>query len=181
MAYRISQVMTKTGDQGQTGLADGSRVKKDSLRIQAIGDVDELNSFLGLVISFQPPEAVSNVLIQIQHQLFDVGGELSLPGVKKVTGKTVAMLEGQIVAIGGKLPPINGFILPGGTAAAAQLQVARSVCRRAERSVVALDGTEKVSPDLLYYMNRLSDLLFILARETNRSAGCPEVLSNEVS
>ncbi|MBS7327499.1 MAG: cob(I)yrinic acid a,c-diamide adenosyltransferase [Oxalobacter sp.] len=181
MAYRISQVMTKTGDKGQTGLADGSRVKKDSLRIQAIGDVDELNSLLGLVISFQPPEAVSNVLLKVQHQLFEVGGELSLPGVRKVTGKTVAMLEDQIVAIGGKLPPLNGFVLPRGTAAAAQLQVARSVCRRAERSVVALDGAEKVSPDLLCYLNRLSDLLFILARETNRSAGCPEILSNEVS
>ena len=99
MAYRISQVMTKTGDQGQTGLADGSRVKKDSLRIQAIGDVDELKSLLGLAVSFQPPEAVSNILLQVQHQLFEVGGELSLPGVRKVTGKTVAILEGQIAAI----------------------------------------------------------------------------------
>lgn len=181
MTYRISQVVTKTGDQGQTGLADGSRVRKNSLRIQVIGDVDELNSLLGWVISLQPPEAVSHVLLQIQHQLFAVGGELSLSSGEKVTGEAVAMLEEQIAAINKKLPPLNGFILPGGTVAAAQLQVARSVCRRAERSLTALDEIEEVSPDLRCYMNRLSDLLFILARETNQSAGCPERLFQQVS
>lgn len=175
MAHRISQVMTKTGDQGQTGLADGSRVKKSSLRIQAIGDIDELNSVLGLAVSFQPPETVSKVLLQIQHQLFAVGGELSSPGSKKVTGEMVGILEGHITAFNGNLP-LDGFVLPGGTVAAAEIQVARSVCRRSERTIVALDATEQVSPDLLRYLNRLSDLLFILARETNRSAGCQESL-----
>lgn len=176
MAHRISQVMTKTGDQDQTGLADGSWVKKSSLRIQVIGDIDELNSILGLAVSFQPPETVSNVLLQIQRQLFAVGGELSSPGSKKVTGEMVGILEGHITAFNGNLPPLDGFVLPGGTVAAAEIQVARSVCRRSERTIVALDATEQVSPDLLRYLNRLSDLLFILARETNRSAGCQESL-----
>lgn len=179
MAHRISEVMTKTGDKGQTGLADGSRVKKSNLRIQAIGDIDELNSILGLSVSFQPPETVSNVLLQIQHQLFAVGDELSSPGSKKVTREMIGKLEEYIIAFNGNLPPLDGFVLPGGSVAAAEIQVARSVCRRSERSIIALDTVEQVSPDLLHYLNRLSDLLFILARETNRSVGCQENLATE--
>ncbi len=171
---RISKIVTKAGDQGQTGLADGIRVKKNSLPIQVIGDVDELNSHLGLVISLQPPESVSNVLLQIQHQLFAVGEELSSSNSIRITEREIAMLEGQIDASSKKLPSLNGFILPGGTLIAAQIQVARSICRRAERSLVALNEQKTVSPALLCYLNRLSDLLFILAQETNLSAGCQE-------
>ena len=171
MTDHIPQVITKTGDQGQTSLADGTRIAKSSLRIQVIGEIDELNSLIGLVASLHPPFTIGKILIQVQYQLFAVGEELSSPGKVRITEKDIAVLEGEAIALSSKLPFLKTFILPGGTVIAAQIHVARSVCRRAERSLAALHEKEMASPDLMRYLNRLSDLLFILAREANRSAG----------
>jgi len=179
MVGQISKVVTKTGDKGLTGLADGSRVRKNNLCIQVIGETDELNSLLGLIISLRPQETISNVLQQVQHQLFAVGSELSSPGRHYVTAGMVAFLEEQLDVFNRELLPSNGFILPGGTVIAAHIHIARTVCRRTERSLVALSEVERISPDLLSYLNRLSDLLFILAREANRSAGQQETLCNK--
>jgi cob(I)alamin adenosyltransferase len=175
MAHRLSKITTRTGDRGETGLGDGSRVPKSSPRVRALGDVDELNSALGLVIAEEPPADVAEALAQIQHDLFDLGGEVSIPGHSMLREAQIERLEARIEEWNGELAPLKEFILPGGTRAAAAAHLARAICRRAERSVVELSETEKVSDAALRYLNRLSDLLFIAGRRSNRAAGRGDV------
>ena len=176
MGHRLSKIVTRTGDAGTTGLGDGSRVAKDAPRIEAIGTVDELNSTLGVLLAENLPEAVSACLIGVQHDLFDLGGELSIPGHSAVTEAHVVRLEEAVEAFNADLAPLKEFVLPGGTRAAALAHVGRTICRRAERAVVALAGREAVSDPVRRYLNRLSDLLFVIARSLNRAAGRPDVL-----
>ncbi len=176
MGHRLSKIVTRTGDAGETGLGDGSRVAKDSPRIEAIGAVDELNSVLGVLLAESLPEPIATCLIDVQHDLFDLGGELSIPGHAAVTDAHVTRVETTVEAFNADLPPLKEFILPGGTRAAALAHVARTVCRRAERSLIRLAAAEAVSDRSRIYLNRLSDLLFVLARAINRSAGRPDVL-----
>jgi cob(I)alamin adenosyltransferase len=176
MGNRLTKIATRTGDDGTTGLGDGSRTRKDSLRIAAMGDVDELNSTLGVLLAEPLPEAVREALIDIQHDLFDLGGELCIPGWENVADTQVARLDGLIEHYNGTLPRLAEFILPGGSRAAAVAHVARTVCRRAERSIVALGDAEAVRPACRQYVNRLSDLLFVLARVLNRHAGGTDLL-----
>ena len=176
MAKRLTKIYTRTGDDGTTGLADGSRVGKDSLRIGAIGDVDELNTVLGLLLAEALPEAIRAMLESVQHDLFDIGGELCVPGHTIVDEGHIARLESALESANATLPPLKDFVLPGGTRAAATAHLARTVCRRAERALVALLRAESVRPPLLQYVNRLSDLLFVYARALNRDAGRPDVL-----
>src|SRR5215831_8925884 len=175
MGHRLSKIVTRTGDAGTTGLATGERVPKDAPRIEAIGAIDELNSTLGLLTSEALPAAVASLIDDIQHDLFDLGGELSLPGRTLVTDEHVARLESAVETFNADLAPLKEFILPGGTRAAALAHVARTVCRRAERAVVALAASESVGMPARQYLNRLSDLLFVLARTLNRAAGRPDV------
>ncbi|MBK9606740.1 MAG: cob(I)yrinic acid a,c-diamide adenosyltransferase [Betaproteobacteria bacterium] len=180
MANRLSKIVTRTGDGGTTGLADGSRVGKETLRIAALGDVDELNSMLGVLLAEDVPIDVHGELVGIQHDLFDCGGEMAIPGYVAVTETQVERLDGWIEVHNAPLSPLKEFILPGGARSAAQAHLARTMCRRAERSVVALARaeveTKPVNPLTLQYLNRLSDYLFILARTLNRRAGCGDVL-----
>jgi cob(I)alamin adenosyltransferase len=176
MGHRLSKIVTRTGDAGTTGLGDGSRVAKDSPRIEAIGAIDELNSMLGMLLAEALPDAISACLIDIQHELFDLGGELSIPGRAAVTDDHVARLEDAVERFNADLEPLKEFVLPGGTRAAAIAHVARTVCRRAERALIALAGVEGVGVPARKYLNRLSDLLFVLARALNRRAGRPDVL-----
>ncbi len=170
MKNRISRVVTRSGDQGQTGLADGSRVSKDSARIDAIGQVDELNSVIGLVISEGLPEKMRQELQAIQNELFNIGGELAVVKTSLITEEKLVVVEKLAEEYNQELPPLRDFILPGGTKTAALCHLARSVCRRAERAVVALGKQENISPVLYQYLNRLSDLLFIVARVANKMA-----------
>lgn len=174
MANRISKVMTRTGDKGQTGLADGSRLLKNSLRIQAIGEIDELNALIGVIVSLQPEAQISACLVEIQRKLFKVGGELALPEKALMTDQDVVTLERVIETFNENLSPLKDFILPGGSPAAAQIHVARTVCRRAERSIVALSQVEAVSEVMMCFINRLSDVLFVLSRAENRFSGYVE-------
>jgi cob(I)alamin adenosyltransferase len=176
MGNRLSKIVTRTGDAGTTGLGDGSRVAKDSPRIDAIGAIDELNSTLGLVLAERLPAAVAELLTDIQHDLFDLGGELAVPGHHALADARVAALETAVEATNADLPPLKEFILPGGTRSAAMMHVARTVCRRAERALVALAASAEVSDVARRYVNRLSDLLFVLARAQNRRAGRADVL-----
>ena len=176
MGHRLSKIVTRTGDAGTTGLGDGSRVVKDSPRIDAIGTVDELNSALGVLLAEDLPDAIARCLTRVQHDLFDLGGELSIPGHAALTDTHVARVEGDVETFNATLAPLKEFILPGGTRAAALAHVARTVCRRAERSLVHVAGTETVSERSRIYINRLSDLLFVLARALNVAAGQPDVL-----
>jgi cob(I)alamin adenosyltransferase len=176
MGHRLSKIVTRTGDAGTTGLGDGSRVAKDTARIAAIGDVDELNAALGLLLSESLPDAVAACLTETQHDLFDLGGELSIPGHEAVTEAHVERLERAVESFNAGLGPLKEFILPGGARAAALAHVARTVCRRAERSVVRLAQAEPVGAAARRYLNRLSDLLFVLSRALNRAAGRPDVL-----
>lgn len=177
MGHRLSKITTRTGDAGQTGLADGARVDKDSARIAAIGDVDELNSAIGLALAYDVPKEVRDCLTQIQHDLFDLGGELSLPAQRGlIAAADGARLEHWLERFNRELPPLKEFILPGGGQAAASCHLARAVCRRAERSTIALARSEAVGMPLRVYLNRLSDLLFVLARVIARKAGAGEVL-----
>lgn len=176
VGHRLTKITTRTGDRGDTGLGDGSRVSKDSARITALGEIDELNSSLGVLIAEALPPDVGAALIRIQHDLFDLGGEVSIPGRISITESQVARLEEEVEAWNKELPPLKDFILPGGSRAAAQTHVARTVCRRAERALVALARTEAVSTSARVYLNRLSDLLFVLARVLNRHAGRDDVL-----
>lgn len=176
MGHRLSKIVTRTGDAGSTGLADGSRVAKDSARIHAIGDIDELNSSLGVVLAEPVPALVADVLTAVQHDLFDLGGELSIPGHAAITERHVARIEAAVESFNAGLGPLKEFILPGGARAAALAHVARTVCRRAERTVVHLAQTQDVSEPSRRYLNRLSDLLFVLSRVLNRAAGKPDVL-----
>ncbi len=176
MGHRLSKITTRTGDGGTTGLGDGSRVAKDSARIAAIGDVDELNSALG-VLAVEPLSATAReTVLRIQNDLFDLGGELSIPGYSLVTDEHVRRLETLIERYNANLPPLKEFILPGGSRAAAAAHLARTVCRRAERAVIALGREATVSDATRIYLNRLSDLLFVLGRTLNREAGLGDVL-----
>jgi cob(I)alamin adenosyltransferase len=177
MGHRLSKIVTRTGDDGTTGLGDRSRVPKDSARIAAIGDVDELNSALGVLLAEDVPDAVRAALVEIQHDLFDLGGELSIPGYAAVTDAHVARLEAAAERFNADLSPLKEFILPGGTRAAALAHAARTVCRRAERAIVHLAATgAAVHEPARRYLNRLSDVLFIFARTLNRAAGRTDVL-----
>ena len=176
MGHRLSKIVTRTGDAGTTGLGDGSRVAKDSARIDAIGGIDELNSTLGLLLSEPLPDAVAACLTSVQHDLFDLGGELSIPGHVALTDAHVLRLEAAVEAFNADLGALKEFILPGGTRAAAIAHVARTVCRRAERTLVRMAAAEPVSAPVRRYVNRLSDLLFVLARTLNRAGGTPDVL-----
>ena len=175
MGNRLSKIATRTGDNGTTGLGDGSRTEKDSLRIHAIGDVDELNSQVGVLLYEELPDALRQELISIQHDLFDMGGELCIPGYTMITEVQVARLDALLAKYNADLPYLKDFILPGGSRAAAIAHVCRTVCRRAERAIVSLGKTEKVNDMPRQYMNRLSDLLFVLARVLNRFAGGTDV------
>jgi cob(I)alamin adenosyltransferase len=176
MGHRLSKIVTRTGDAGTTGLGDGSRVAKDSARIDAIGAIDELNSTVGVLLAEALPAAVAECLVEVQHDLFDLGGELSIPGSEAVTDAQVVRLEQAVARFNAGLPPLKEFILPGGTRAASYAHVARTVCRRAERSLVHLGASATVSDPVRRYVNRLSDLLFVLARVLNRDAGRADVL-----
>jgi cob(I)alamin adenosyltransferase len=177
MRHRLSKIYTRTGDKGTTGLGDGTRTPKDSTRVEAFGTVDELNSAIGLLLAENDlPGAVRAVLTNIQHELFDLGGELCLPGYAGIRPDQVNRLEEILDELNTDLPPLKEFILPGGNRPAALCHMARSVCRRAERRVVTLLRTETVQPPALTYLNRLSDLLFVIARVLARQAGGEEVL-----
>lgn len=176
MGHRLSKLVTRTGDAGTTGLADGSRVAKDSARIEAIGTLDELNSTLGTLLAEPLPDDVAAALTDVQHDLFDLGGELSIPGHAAMTDAHVLRLEKEITRRNEALGPLKEFVLPGGTRAAALAHVGRTVCRRAERTLVHLGASDSVSAPARKYLNRLSDLLFVIARSLNRSAGRPDVL-----
>jgi cob(I)alamin adenosyltransferase len=169
MANRLSQIATRTGDDGTTGLGDGSRVPKDHLRVQAMGDVDELNSSLGVLLAEPLPDAVRGLLVVIQHELFNLGGELSIPGYTLVKAEAVLRLDQALAEHNVTLPRLAEFILPAGTRSAALAHVSRSIARRAERAVVALGAVEPVNDAPRQYLNRLSDLLFVLARVLNRA------------
>ena len=177
MGNRLSKIYTRTGDDGSTGLGDGTRVAKDSLRVEAYGTTDELNSVLGLLLSCEIPESVAAALTDIQHDLFDLGGELCIPGHKVLKPERVEALETVLDELNAPLEPLKDFILPGGSQAAAFCHLARTVCRRAERVIVALSAEDPQGTALgLRYLNRLSDLLFVMARSLNRSAGVGDVL-----
>ena len=176
MGQRLTQIATRTGDDGSTGLGDGSRTRKDSLRVAAMGDVDELNSNLGVLLTEPLPDDVRVELLDIQHDLFDLGGELCIPGFENLAEAQVARLDTLLAKHNATLPRLAEFILPGGSRAAAVAHVARTVCRRAERAIVALGQDEAVRPVCRQYVNRLSDLLFVLARVLNRHAGGTDVM-----
>jgi cob(I)alamin adenosyltransferase len=173
---RLSKIYTRTGDDGTTGLGDGSRVGKDSARVTAYGTVDELNSAIGIVLACEIPGRVREVLTQAQHDLFDLGGELCIPGMAMVHADDIERLEQVLDAFNEDLPPLKDFILPGGGLAAAHCHLARTICRRAEREVVTLARHDAVRGEALRYLNRLSDLLFVIARVLARASGHGEVL-----
>jgi len=172
---RLSKIYTRTGDDGSTGLGDGSRTGKDAARVEAYGTVDEANSCIGLVLASDLPGDVRGLLTAIQHQLFDLGGELCIPGHAAIDDADVERLEQQLDHYNADLPPLKEFILPGGGEAAARCHVARTVVRRAERRAVALARVEDVRPQAVRYLNRLSDLLFVLCRVLARASGEGEV------
>ncbi|BAO82030.1 uncharacterized conserved protein [Serpentinimonas raichei] len=175
MGNRLSQIATRTGDAGTTGLGNNQRVSKSSLRIHAMGEVDELNSQLGLLLCEPLPQDVRALLDAIQHQLFNLGGELSIPGYELLQGAAVLELDQALAHYNAQLPPLQEFILPAGCRAAAQAHVCRTVARRAERQLVALGNEEALHEAPRQYLNRLSDLLFVLARVLNRAAGGDDV------
>jgi cob(I)alamin adenosyltransferase len=175
---RLSKIYTKTGDDGTTGLGDGSRVAKDSARVAAYGTVDEANSCIGLVLAAEIPDDVRSLLVSVQHQMFDLGGELCIPGHAAIFDADIERLEQHLDAFNDPLPPLKDFILPGGGEAAARCHVARTVVRRAERETVTLSRHDAVRPEAIRYLNRLSDLLFVLARVLARASGHGEVLWN---
>jgi cob(I)alamin adenosyltransferase len=176
MANRLSKIVTRTGDDGTTGLASGDRVAKHRTRVAAMGDVDELNSSLGLLLSEPIAHDLRGSLLDIQHDLFDLGGELSLPGHTLISLAHLERLDGLIAQFNSELPPLRDFILPGGSRPAALAHMARTICRRAERTVVALSSEEPIAPLTGQYLNRLSDLLFVIARLLNRDTDHGDVL-----
>ena len=177
MGHRLSKIYTRTGDTGTTGLGDGSRVEKDHPRVEAFGTVDELNSQIGLLLTeVAPGSEAAGDLTAIQHDLFDLGGELSIPGHRSLDPGRVERLEARLDTLNADLPYLKEFILPGGCRAAALAHVARTVCRRAERRLYRLSRDEAINPAALQYLNRLSDYLFVLARHLNRAAGHGDVL-----
>ena len=175
MGKRLTQIATRTGDDGTTGLGDNTRVSKDSLRVHAMGDVDELNSHIGLLLCEELPPQVRELLVDIQHQLFNLGGELSIPGFELLKAEAVAALDAALEQHNAQLPRLQEFILPAGNRAAAQAHVCRTVARRAERAVVALGRQDDLRETPRQYLNRLSDLLFVLSRVLNRMHGGDDV------
>lgn len=179
MGHRLSKIYTRTGDQGTTGLGDGSRVDKDCLRVEAYGTTDELNSTIGMVLAeTSVPADLRGWLLEIQHDLFDLGGELCIPGHIVLNATFIDRLEQQIDAMNEHLPPLKEFILPGGNRAASTCHLARTICRRAERRVLSLSKQEPINDWGLKYLNRLSDLLFVAARVLSRTDNGSEVLWN---
>jgi cob(I)alamin adenosyltransferase len=176
MGNRLSKIYTRTGDDGSTGLGDGSRTDKDSPRIEAMGAVEELNCVIGVLLCHSLPDAIHSALTDIQHSLFDIGGELCIPGSTFITADRVDALEVLLDALNANLAPLKEFILPGGSPAAAACHQARAVCRRAERRTHSLAKSEAINPVSIKYLNRLSDLLFVMARHLNKEAGRPDVL-----
>ena len=168
MANRLTQIATRTGDNGTTGLGDNTRVSKNSLRVHAMGEVDELNSHIGVLLCEVMPDAVRSLLVEIQHQLFNLGGELSIPGYELLKAEAVADLDVALEEHNANLPRLQEFILPAGTRAASLAHVCRTVARRAERAVVALGNEEALKDTPRQYLNRLSDLMFVLSRVLNR-------------
>jgi cob(I)alamin adenosyltransferase len=171
VGHRLSKIYTRTGDAGTTGLADGSRVDKDDMRVEAMGAVDELNSNVGVILAHGIPTDMRECLTDVQHALFDIGGEIAIPGSHTVTEKYVERLESVLDEVNAALPPLKEFILPGGGGAAAATHVARAVCRRAERKLLTLSRRDEVNPHSRVYLNRLSDLFFVLARALARAHG----------
>ncbi len=178
MGNRLSKIYTRTGDDGSTGLGDGTRVAKDSRRVAAYGTVDELNSALGVVLAVDLPDDVRSCLVAVQHQLFDLGGELCIPGHAAIHDDDIDRLEVLLDGFNADLAPLREFILPGGGIAAAHCHLARTIARRAEREVIGLARDETVRPQAVRYLNRLSDLLFVLARVLARAGGQGDVLWN---
>lgn len=176
MGNRLSKIYTKTGDDGSTGLGDGSRVAKDDPRVEAYGTVDELNSVIGMLLAETPTADIASCLTRVQHELLDLGGELCIPGHMAITAAHVARLEQELDGFNEALPPLKEFILPGGSRAAAACHLARTVCRRAERRSWTLAKQATVNPEALRYLNRLSDLLFVVARVIARQDKGQEVL-----
>lgn len=181
MGNRLSKIYTRTGDDGTTGLGDGSRIAKNSLRVQAMGDVDELNAVIGLLLTEAVSNAVRTCLTAVQHDLFDLGAEICIPNHAMIKPERIQALETDLDAFNETLTPLKEFILPGGCRAAAQCHLARTVCRRAERTLHALNEKETVTEASLQYLNRLSDLLFVLCRILNKDAGQSDVLWQNTS
>jgi cob(I)alamin adenosyltransferase len=178
MGNRLSKIYTKTGDDGSTGLGDGSRVSKDSARVTAYGTVDEANSSIGLILACDVPDNVREILVSVQHHMFDLGGELCIPGHAAIFDIDIEHLENVLDQFNVDLPPLKDFILPGGGMAASHCHLARTITRRAERETVTLSHHDAVRPEAIRYLNRLSDLLFVLARVLARASGHGEVLWN---
>lgn len=177
MGKRLTKIYTRTGDDGTTGLASGERVRKDSARVEAYGTVDELNCCVGLVLSSpELPMSISESLRAIQHRLFDLGGELAVPGRSVILAEDTTGLETLLDTLNAELPALKDFVLPGGTLAAANCHLARAVCRRAERRLLSLQLTETINPEALRYLNRLSDLLFVMSRVLCRTSGGTEII-----
>ncbi len=175
MANRLSQIATRTGDDGTTGLGDNRRVSKNSLRVHAMGEVDELNSHIGVLLCEDMPAGVRELLVEVQHQLFNLGGELSIPGFELLKNEALLLLDNGLAEHNAVLPKLQEFILPAGSRAAALAHICRTVARRAERAVVALGAEEALNPTPRQYLNRLSDLMFVLARVLNRMDGGDDV------
>jgi len=175
---RLSKIYTRTGDDGTTGLGDGSRTPKDSQRVEAYGTIDELNSAIGVLLATCVDESMAELLTDLQHRLFDLGGELCIPGSVAITAEHVNELETLLDKYNESLPPLKDFILPGGTPAGAACHMARAICRRAERRLCTLAEAEDISADAVHFVNRLSDLLFVLARVINTTGGDNEILWN---
>lgn len=177
MGKRLSKIYTRTGDDGTTGLGDGSRVNKDALRVEAYGTIDEANSSIGMILAQDslPPD-IARVLVDVQHDLFELGGELCIPGHEAVSEAFISRLEAELDALNADLPALEDFILPGGSRPAAACHMARTIVRRAERRVTTLAAAEQVRPEVRRYLNRLSDLLFVIARVLARSDNGQEVL-----
>ena len=176
MAKRLTKIVTRTGDDGTTGLGDGTRVGKDSRRIEVLGNLDELNSAIGCVLAEALPDIVRDTLAPVQNDLFDLGGEVCIPGRSALWDAHVERLESRIESLREPLPPLRDFVFPGGSRAGAMCHLARAICRRAERSLVALRAHETVSDLSVKYLNRLSDLLFLAARTINAAAQSPETI-----
>ncbi|MDY6978530.1 MAG: cob(I)yrinic acid a,c-diamide adenosyltransferase [Pseudomonadota bacterium] len=176
MGHRLSKIYTRTGDQGETGLGDGSRVSKTHPRVETFGTIDELNSIIGMILAHDLPQDVRDCFVAIQHDLFDLGGELSVPGYEAVDASYTERLERELDGFNETLPALKEFILPAGGIATSTCHLARAVCRRAERDAVALAASEAINPAGLIYLNRLSDLLFVIARVLARFENGEEVL-----
>jgi len=175
MGNRLSKIVTRTGDNGTTGLANGERVDKSSIRVEVIGNIDELNSLIGVIIASDISDDISGYLLNIQHRLFDIGGEIASPGNAIISPLCVERLEELIESYNEDLPALKEFVLPGGSLSASVCHMTRSICRRCERSMVELGHVEYLNPETLRYINRLSDLLFVLARTLNQSKGGKEI------